>query len=163
MAMTHDMIAWHGRGNHGRLRTLACLQREMDGILDGFVRAGSTAPAAVMRKQAALAPRMDIAETQQSYLLTLELPGVAEEDVDVQWHEGVLTVRGEKKADATEEGRSWHRLERSFGAFQRSVTLPKEIDAEGIRATFGNGVLRIEVLKSEKKKDTHRTIEITRV
>lgn len=162
MAMIHDLIPWRDREEDANIRTLSRLQRDIDGIFDEFFRGGGTV-LPVMRaldKSPVMAPKMDIAETEKGYHLSLELPGVAEKDVDVSLQEGVLSVRGEKKNEEKTEGKNWHRVERSYGSFQRSITLPEGIDEEGVSATFKNGVLEIDVLKSEKKKDKSRKIQV---
>lgn len=160
MAMIHELIPWRDR-EEDNIRTLSRLQRDIDSIFDDFFRVGS-APALsrLAEKTPVLAPKLDVAETEKGYHLSVELPGVAEKDVDVNLHEGVLTIRGEKKAEEKKEGKNWHRVERSYGSFQRSVTLPKEIDEDAVSAIFKHGVLDIDVPKSVKKKDQSRKIDV---
>ena len=161
MAMIHDLIPWRDREDEAGIRTLSRLQRDIDGIFDEFFRGGTAMPSVrSFEKTAVMAPRMDIAETEKGYHLSLELPGVAEKDIDVSLNDGVLTVRGEKKAEEKKEGKNWHRVERSYGSFQRSITLPKGIDEEAVSAKFKHGILEIDVAKSEKKKDGSRKIEV---
>lgn len=97
-------------------------------------------------------PPLDVAETGDAYRVIVELPGFGADQVDVTVSDGTLTIRGERKFydDVAEE--SFHRVERRFGAFQRSISLPSQVQADRIAATFNNGVLTIEVPKAEAVK-----------
>lgn len=97
-------------------------------------------------------PPVDIVEEKDRILLTAELPGFQEKDVEVQMEGGVLTIRGERKSEAEKEGRTFHRMERSYGQFVRSFTLPNNVDRENIKANFHNGLLEIELPKREEAK-----------
>jgi len=97
-------------------------------------------------------PPVDIMEEKDRILLTAELPGFKENDIEVQMEGGVLTIRGERKSEAEKEGRKYHRVERVYGQFVRSFTLPNNVDREHIRATFDRGLLKIEMPKSEEAK-----------
>ncbi len=158
MAMIHEFIPWRDREDEASLRNMSRLQRDIDSILDDFLRIRT--PVRAVDKTAVIAPRMDVAESMGAYHLSLELPGISEKDVEIEMHEGVLTIRGEKKAEEKKEGKSWHRVERTYGSFQRSISLPQGIDEEGVTATFRNGILEIDVLKSAKKQEKNRKIAI---
>lgn len=97
-------------------------------------------------------PPVDIMEEKDRILLTAELPGFKENDIEVQMEGGVLTIRGERKSEAEKEGRKYHRVERVYGQFVRSFTLPNNVDREHIKASFDRGLLRIEMPKSEEAK-----------
>lgn len=99
-----------------------------------------------------LKPALDVAETEHGYLVRAELPGVAKEDVSITIEDGVLTLAGEKKREEEHADKSWHRVERSYGAFQRTLTLPKGVDGDKAEAVFKDGVLTIELPKSEQTK-----------
>jgi len=101
---------------------------------------------------AALSPAVDLAEDDKSYLVTAELPGVRKEDVTVELHEDVLTIRGEKKSEREEKKDRSHWIERSYGSFSRSFTLPANAVAEEMKATFKDGVLSVEIPKKEAAK-----------
>ena len=98
-----------------------------------------------------LAPRMDVAEDEKTVTLTAELPGVKESDIDVSLVGDQLTIKGEKRSEHDEkkeaEGRTIHRVERSYGAFQRTLTVPYQIDPDQISAEFRDGVLTIRLPK----------------
>jgi len=108
---------------------------------------------------AAWAPPVDIAEEKDRIVITAELPGFQEDQIQIQSENGMLTLRGERKFEKEHDGKSYHRVERSYGQFVRSFSLPNNVDREKIKADFSNGLLRIELPKREDAKP--RTIRIT--
>jgi len=100
----------------------------------------------------AWAPALDISERKDAYLVTVELPGVEADDLEITMEDGLLTIQGERHFahDASEQ--QFHRVERRYGAFRRSITLPAQVQAEQIEASFDNGVLQILVPKMEEAK-----------
>jgi len=104
-------------------------------------------------------PPVDIVEEKDRIFLTAELPGFKENEIEIQLEGGVLTLHGERKSEAEKEGRTFHRMERSYGQFVRSFTLPNNVDREKIKATFSNGLLHIELPKREEAKP--KQIKIT--
>jgi HSP20 family protein len=98
------------------------------------------------------APSVDISETEGEYHLKAELPEVKKEDVSVMVQNGVLTLQGERKQEREEKGRKYHRVERSYGCFMRSFSLPDHVDETKIKAEFKDGVLHLLLPKSEKTK-----------
>lgn len=107
-----------------------------------------------------LIPKLDIAETDNAYEVTADLPGVEEKDVDVSVAEGVLRIKGERKSEKEEKKKSYHRIERSFGRFERAIALPEGVDQDKIAATFKQGVLHVSLPKSTKAKDAAKKIEV---
>ena len=97
-------------------------------------------------------PAMDLAETQDAYVLRADLPGLAPEDVKIELENRVLTISGERKAEQRSEESGWVRVERSFGSFRRTLTVPAGVDASAITAAFDNGVLTVSVPKPEQAK-----------
>ena len=95
------------------------------------------------------APLVDIEETEKEYLVKAELPEVKKEDVKVTLEEGVLTIQGERRMEKEEKGRTVHRIERSYGTFLRTFTVPRDVDEKKIVAEFKEGVLRVHVPKAE--------------
>ncbi len=93
------------------------------------------------------APAVDICETTDRYVLKFDLPEVRPEEVDIHVENQTLVVKGERKAETTEAKAGWHRIERSYGQFSRSFTLPNNVDAERITASAKDGVLRLELPK----------------
>ena len=103
-------------------------------------------------------PAMDLVETDEHFVLRADLPGMTESDVNIELEDNVLTVSGERKAEREEKGEGFYRVERSFGSFSRSLTLPKGIDAEAVNASFSNGVLEVRIPKPEERKPRKITI-----
>jgi HSP20 family protein len=97
-------------------------------------------------------PSVDIAEKDNDMVVTAELPGVAQDDVDISIANDILTVKGEKKEEKEVKKDSYHRVERSYGSFQRSIPLPTGVQGDKAKASYKDGVLRITVPKSEEAK-----------
>ncbi len=100
----------------------------------------------------ALRPAMDVEEDENHITVKTELAGVPKDDVNITIEDGVLTITGEKRSDRETKDKNYHLVERSFGAFHRSLTLPSGVDADKAAATFEDGVLKIEIPKSEAAK-----------
>jgi HSP20 family protein len=100
----------------------------------------------------AWAPALDISERKDAYLVTVELPGVDAEDLEITMEDGLLTIQGERHFAHDSSEQQFHRVERRYGAFRRSITLPAHVMAEGIEASADNGVLQILVPKAEEAK-----------
>lgn len=97
-------------------------------------------------------PAVDIYEDEHNITLTAEVPGVEEKDLDVRVENGVLTLSGERKLEHEENQKNFHRVERSYGRFTRSFTLPPTVDTDNVKANFDNGVLKITLTKREEAK-----------
>ena len=119
------------------------LQREVERVFEDFARGlpSFAAPATE------LTPKMDAAETDKEFELTFELPGLEEKDVEINVADNVLTVRGEKKAEKERKDKDYQVVERSYGAFARSVELPAGVESDKITATITKGVLKVTVPK----------------
>lgn len=112
-------------------------------------------------KAAEWAPAADICETEKEYLVKAELPGVKREDVKVTQEDGVLTIEGERKYERDDKGEKTHRVERFYGSFARSFSLPDDADARSIRAETKDGMLNVHIpkLKVEKPKAVQIKVE----
>ncbi|GKS63986.1 molecular chaperone [Nitrospira sp.] len=95
-------------------------------------------------------PSVDISETEGEYQIKAEIPDVKKEDVKVTLEDGVLTIQGERKHEKEEKGKKYHRIERSYGSFVRTFSLPDVIDEDKVKAEFKEGVLNLSLPKSEK-------------
>jgi HSP20 family protein len=124
------------------------MQREIDRVFDNFfpVREEDASETSVW------APRVDLIENENGYLIHADLPGVNKEDLKISYQEGMLIVSGERKSEVSEEHGDFVRVERSFGHFYRSFSLPQTVDTERIEAQFENGVLTIKAPKAEETK-----------
>jgi HSP20 family protein len=131
------------------IRELDSLQGDMNRLFDRFFE--GRAPNGVSRRWI---PAMDLVETEDHLVLRGDLPGMTEDDVDIEIKDNVLTVSGERKAEHDERGEGYHRVERSFGRFSRSLSLPQGIEPDRVEAKFENGVLEVQIPKPAEAKPT---------
>jgi HSP20 family protein len=97
-------------------------------------------------------PAMDLVDTRDNLVLRADLPGMSEADLSIEIKDGVLTISGERRAEHEERGEGFHRVERSFGAFSRSLSLPNGVDPSRVAADFNDGVLEVRIPKPEGSK-----------
>jgi HSP20 family protein len=133
------------------MRELDSLQGDMNRLFDRFFEGGRAANGTTGRRWI---PAMDLVETDDHLVLRGDLPGMTEDDVDIEIKDNVLTVSGERRAEHEDRGEGYHRVERAFGSFSRSLALPQGVDAETIEAKFENGVLEVLVPKPKEAKPT---------
>lgn len=107
------------------------------------------------------APAVDIYETESSLMIEAELPGVDPKDIDVSIDDGVLRLRGERKMEKEVKEENYHRVERAYGVFERSVRLPSEVNPDTVKADYDNGVLKVSLPKVEPKKAKSVSIKIS--
>jgi HSP20 family protein len=129
-------------------RELDSLQSDLNRLFDGFFQ-GRTADGGTARRWI---PAMDLVETQEHLVLRADLPGMSEDDLDIEVKDGVLTISGERKAEREEKSEGFHRVERAFGRFSRSLSLPEGVNADQVNANFENGVLEVKIPKPEETK-----------
>ena len=109
-----------------------------------------------------LKPTLDLSATDKEYAITIEIPGVDEKDVKLELVNDTLTVRGEKKQEKQEKEKNYYRMERSYGAFRRVLSLPEDADQDSIKAKFKNGVLKVTVQRKASAQTTAKRIEVRR-
>jgi HSP20 family protein len=109
-----------------------------------------------------LSVRMNVSETDKAYLISAELPGLEEKDIDLTVYDGLLTLQGQKSSEKEEDGKTWHRVERSYGQFKRVLQLPSDSDENKVTAKMRNGVLEIEIEKLKETMGSTRKIEIAK-
>ena len=136
-------------------RELRGLQDEMTRLFSGVAGQGSGEELTTGQ----WFPKVDIFENKDHLVLEAELPGMTRDDFDLSFENNVLTLKGERKFEKKTDEGSYHRVERSYGNFTRSFTLPQTVTAEGAQAEFDNGVLHVTLPKREEVKA--RKIEIT--
>ena len=112
----------------------------------------------VLEKEKTWMPAFDISENDKEYTLTAEMPGIDPEELDITLSDGVLTVKGEKKQEKEEKGENYHRIERSYGSFQRSFHIPEKVKTEKVDATYKDGVLKLKLEKDEKNETKKITV-----
>jgi HSP20 family protein len=130
------------------LREMSSLQTEMNRLFNTMFESPTVGNSGTRR----WTPAMDLVETEDHFVLRADLPGMREEDVAIELEDNVLTVSGERKADHEENGEGFYRVERAFGSFSRSLTLPRGVDAGAVTAGFTNGVLEVRIPKPEQRK-----------
>jgi HSP20 family protein len=157
-----DLVPW-GRGDRERhpatrsdsISPVLSLHREMNRLFDDVFRGFDDSRFFSGRSGW---PSVDVEETEKDYRVTAELPGLEERDVEVLLHDGLLTVRGEKKFESENRNRTYS--ERFYGRFERHITLDRDIDDSAVNATFKNGVLTVIVPKSAGAVDSAKRIPI---
>ena len=138
------------------LREFSTLQNEMNRLFNTVFDAPSPGNGGnTMRRWM---PAMDLLETDDHFVLRADLPGMSEEDVSIELEDTTLTISGERAAEHESRDEGYYRLERAFGAFSRTLQLPKGIDPEAVSAAFDRGVLEVRIPKPEERKP--RRIEI---
>jgi HSP20 family protein len=125
--------------------------REVDRLFDAFFGAGDAGGRRWV-------PPMDLVEAEDHFVLKADLPGLSEGDVNIEIQDGTLTISGERSAEHEQREKGWYRIERSFGRFQRSLSLPEGIDADAVSAGFDRGVLEVRIPKPEERQP--RRVEI---
>ncbi len=154
---------------------LASLREEIDNLFERFSEdwpslpnlfgKGWTYPAADLERRFSLSkleltPRVDVSETDQGYDITMELPGMAGEDIEITVSDDSLTVKGEKRDEREEKKKNYHIKERSYGSFQRSFRIPSGVDHGKIDASCTSGILQVSLPKSEHAKTSKRSIKV---
>ena len=132
------------------LRELGTLQSEMNRLFNTVFDAPSGANGgSTMRRWM---PAMDLLESGDDFVLKADLPGLSEEDVNIELEDSTLTISGERKTEHQVEGDGYYRVERATGSFSRSLTLPKGVDPEAVTARFDRGVLEVRIPKPAERK-----------
>jgi HSP20 family protein len=140
------------------------LHNEIDQIFDQFFHGFPLSPLRWPQewsKGGVVFPQLNIAEKKNAYIITVEVPGVEEKDIELTVQEGTLIIRGEKQTEKEDQDNQYHRVERSYGSFQRVLSLPTDADEDKIEAKFKNGVLTITLTKSTTMTSSGRKIAIT--
>ena len=131
------------------VREIDTIQGEFNRLFDSFFGVGAGNGRADGRRWI---PAMDLVEAGDALVLRADLPGLGHDDISIEVKDSVLTISGERKAEQTESGEGFHRIERAFGSFSRSLTLPDGVDAAKVEAKFDRGVLEVRVPKPEERK-----------
>jgi HSP20 family protein len=132
------------------MQNLRPLQEEMNRLFHEFVRSGSGGEAGW--GTGTWTPPVDIYETDDALVLTVELPGISKEDVSIEIHQNTLMLRGQRKPPAGVQEDRYHRVERAYGAFQRSFTLPMIVNQDKVQASYKDGLLELRLPQSEAAK-----------
>jgi len=147
--MPNDLMEWRP------FREVSRLRREMDRLWDDYFGPGRRG---LQPLQAEFAPAVDVKETAEAVVIKAEVPGMDAEEISLAVTGDVLTIKGEKKSEREEKEENYHVVERSYGSFSRSLTLPAAVDLDKIEARYDKGVLTVTCPKKEEVKP--KTIEI---
>jgi HSP20 family protein len=145
---------------------LSSLRDEMDELFESWTKdfGFPQMPWAQAQWVTEMSPRMNVSETDKELQITAELPGVDQKDIEITLTGGDLFIKGEKKSETDEKkgerGRSYHRVERSFGSFQRRLSLPYDVDPDKVQASFKDGVLTLTLPKPPEVQKAAKKIEI---
>ncbi len=164
--MNSNILPLRRRGNTMPTRRenespVMAIQNEMNRMFDQFFNDPFTLLSVpTLRSVSDFMPRIDVSETETAMQVTAELPGMDEKDIQLSLENDSLIISGEKKNDVEEKGKNFHRVERSYGSFQRIVPLVSEIQSDKVEATFRNGVLNINLPKTPAAAKQAHKIEI---
>lgn len=147
---THELDRWPG--------DFFGMQREINRVFDSFLRGGIQADEAFASSY--WSPAVDIAEHENEFVMKIELPGVSMDDVKISLESNILTIKGEKKQEKEEKNKNFHSVERSYGSFQRSFTLPATVKSDKIDAFFKDGILSITLPKAEEAKPKQIEVKV---
>jgi HSP20 family protein len=144
---------------------IAQLHREVDRLFENVFRGFGLSPFrsdffTPLTTSGLLKPQVDIGASDKEYSITIEVPGVDKEDVKVEIANNTMTIRGEKKQEKEEKNKNYYCVERSYGSFQRVLSLPEDADQKDIKATFKNGVLTVKMTRKALPKTDVKQIEI---
>jgi HSP20 family protein len=139
--------------------------RELAGLQDRMNRLFSDSFSAVTSQESLAAgsfvPPVDVYEDEQGIRLKMEVPGIDEKDIDIRLENNLLTVRGERKLEKETKEENYHRIERSYGSFTRSFSLPNTVNTDEVKAAYGKGVLTISLGKRAEARPKQIKVDIT--
>jgi len=143
---------------HEEKHPILAFQEEMNALMDNFFRSMNFD--LFEKRPGTFSPSIDIMDTGKEVVVTAELPGVDEDNIDISITKDTLTIKGEKKAEKEEKGKDFHLVERSYGSFIRTIPLPVDVETEKVGATYKKGVLTIKLPKTEKALKETKKIPI---
>ena len=155
MPFRSQLLPWRRREMEDR--PMGSLQQAMNELFDNFDFGPSMFGE---RSTWDFAPRLDVSETDKEYVVSAELPGVAEKNVHVTVNDDMLTIKGEKNEEREETKRDYFRQERAYGSFCRTIPLPRTVEQDRVVATFKEGVLTVELPKAKEAQTTTRRIPV---
>ena len=138
-------------------RDIVSIQDEMNRLFDDFFGRPLTRPEWT---EAAWCPCVDVSENKDNVIINTEIPGMSKDDVKVSVQDNILTLSGEKRQEKEEKDANYHRMERSYGSFSRSFTLPTSVQPNKVKATYKDGILRITLPKTEEVKPKEIPISV---
>jgi HSP20 family protein len=154
--MARELTIWRPLREIVPFREFERMRREMDRLWDSLIER----PRRKGEEEGEWLPSLDVAETKDSYVVKAEIPGADPKDIDISLSDGMLTIKGEKKEEKEEKEENYHLVERTYGAFVRSIQLPGEVQRDKIKAEYKNGILKVILPKSEEAKQKETKIKV---
>jgi HSP20 family protein len=151
------LTRWEPLARWSPLKELEEMEKRLSGFF-GHQPTGGTGEKKEAISVAEWSPLVDITEDEKEYVIKAEIPEMKKEDIKLNVHDDVLTITGERKYEKEEKGKKYHRVERAYGSFMRSFTLPENADGSKISAEYKDGLLKVHLPKSEKAKS--KAIEV---
>jgi len=155
--MAKELTIWKPFTELAPFREFERMRRDMDCLWDSFLEG---APRKRGEERGEWLPSLDVSETKNELVVKAEVPGMDAKDIDISLSDGMLTIKGEKKQEKEEKEGDYHLIERSYGAFTRSIQLPKEVQSDKINASYKDGILKIALPKSEEAKKKEIRIKV---
>ena len=118
------------------------------------------APGTLRREQGGFAPALDLSETEDGYRVEVAVPGLKPEDLQITFENNVLAIKGQLRQESEDKKRNYHRTERRYGSFQRTIALPSTVKADAIQAALSNGILQLDIPKAEEVKPRRITVQV---
>ena len=118
------------------------------------------APGTLRREQGGFAPALDLSETEDGYRVEVAVPGLKPEDLQITFENNVLAIKGQLRQESEDKKRNYHRSERRYGSFQRTIALPSTVKADAIQAALSNGILQLDIPKAEEVKPRRITVHV---
>jgi HSP20 family protein len=146
--MAKNLVRWDP------FREMASLREEMDRVFDSLYGRYPRE-----RAEISWAPPLDIEETENEITVRAEIPGMKKEDIKISLTGDTLIISGERRHEAEQKGKTYHRIERAYGRFMRTLVLPNDVQADKVKAAYGDGILELTMPKSEKAKVREISIE----
>ena len=154
--MAGELTTWRPFRELAPFRVFERMRREIGRFWDSFFE---RRPARA-EEEGEFLPALDLSETDNELVVKCEVPGLEPKDIDISLSNGMLTIKGEKKQEREEKKADYHLVERSYGSFTRSIQLPKEVQSDKISASYKNGILKINLPKSEEAKKKEIKIKV---
>lgn len=164
-----NLIPWNwneGRGLKDEgLTPILSLRKDMDDLFNNIFERDEFFPARFIEDRQAkefdsFMPKIDVKEDKKNIVISAELPGLEEKDIEVSLSHDSLRIKGEKKMETEDKKEGYYRLERSYGSFSREVPLPKEIDPDKVTAAYKKGILKVTLAKTAKSIEEEKKIEV---
>ncbi len=155
--MAQQLVPWKKSGLAGPFREMERMRRKIDNLWDSLLESSGEG---LREGMSEWVPSIDLSETKDNIVVQAEVPGMDPKEIDISLSQDILTIRGEKKQGKEEKDENYHFVERSYGAFTRSLRLPRGVQSEKVNASYKNGVLKITIPKTEEAKKKQVKIKV---